>query len=60
MTHRDTERILQLCQLICREKNAGKFQKLVTELNQLLTQEERNLRTDTSPVFPSEGEALDQ
>jgi len=38
----DTERIVQLCQLICQEQNPSEFQKLVTELNQFLAQKEQN------------------
>jgi hypothetical protein len=43
MTQTDSDRIMELCRLICEEHNPGKFQKLVTELNQLLVRKERNL-----------------
>ena len=39
----DTDRIMELCRLICEEHNPGRFQKLVTELNQLLVRKERTL-----------------
>jgi len=42
VTQADTERILQLCQLICQEQNPSEFQKLVAELNQFLAQKEQN------------------
>ncbi len=43
MTQTDSDRIMELCRLICEEHNPSKFQKLVTELNQLLVRKERNL-----------------
>lgn len=43
MTQTDSDRIMELCRLICDEHNPTKFQKLVTELNQLLVRKERNL-----------------
>ena len=43
MTQIDSDRIMELCRLICEERNPSKFQKLVTELNQLLVSKERNL-----------------
>ena len=43
MTQTDSDRIMELCRLICEEHNPSKFQKLVTELNQLLLRKERNL-----------------
>jgi len=43
MTQTDSDRIMELCRLICEERNPSKFQKLVTELNQLLVRKERNL-----------------
>jgi hypothetical protein len=44
MTQAETDRIMELCRLICQEHDPGKFQKLVTELNQLLSQKEQNLK----------------
>ena len=49
MTQADKKRILQLCQLICQEQNTNKFQKLVTELNQLLAQKHQNLKETCLP-----------
>ena len=43
MTQTDSDRIMELCRLLCEEHNPSKFQKLVTELNQLLVRKERNL-----------------
>ena len=43
MTQKDSDRIMELCHLICEEHNPSRFQKLVTELNQLLVRKERNL-----------------
>ena len=39
----DTDRIMELCRLICEEHDPSRFQKLVMELNQLLLQKERTL-----------------
>lgn len=43
MTQTDSDRIMELCRLICEEHNPRKFQRLVTELNQLLVRKEQNL-----------------
>ena len=43
MGQTDTDRIMELCRLICEEHNPSRFQKLVMELNQLLLQKERTL-----------------
>ena len=43
MTQAVTDRIMELCRLICHEHNPSKFQKLVTELNQLLAQKKQDL-----------------
>jgi len=43
MGQTDTDRIMELCRLICEEHNPGRFQKLVMELNQLLLRKERAL-----------------
>jgi hypothetical protein len=43
MTQTDAARIMELCSLICEEHNPSKFQKLVTELNQLLARREQTL-----------------
>lgn len=45
MTQSDSDRIMDLCRLICEEHNPGKFQKLVSELNQLLARKEQTLET---------------
>jgi uncharacterized coiled-coil protein SlyX len=43
MTQADTNRIMELCRLICQEHDPAKFQKLVTELNQVLAEKEQTL-----------------
>lgn len=48
MTQADTDRIMELCRLVCQEHNPGKFQKLVAELNQLLA--EKKLKLKAPPV----------
>jgi hypothetical protein len=44
MTQADTDRIMELCRLICQEHDTAKFQKLLIELNQFLAQKEQNLK----------------
>ncbi len=48
MTHTDSDRIMDLCRLICEEHNPSKFQKLVSELNQLLARKEQTLANPPS------------
>jgi hypothetical protein len=38
--------MMELCQLISQGQDAGKFQKLVMELNQLLAQKEQILKKE--------------
>jgi hypothetical protein len=45
MTQADTDRIIELSRLISQEHDAAKFQELVTELNQLLSDKEEDLKT---------------
>jgi len=54
MTQTDSDRIMELCRLICEEHDPGMFQKLVTELNQLLVRKEdtwRSRRTRRTPPY---------
>ena len=44
MTQADSNRIIELSRLISQEHDAAKFQELVTELNQLLSDKEQNLK----------------
>jgi len=44
MTQQDMNQIMELCQLICQEHDARKFQKLVTKLNELLAAKEQTLK----------------
>jgi len=53
MSQTDSDRIMELCRLICEEHNPVKFQKLVTELNQLLVRKERNLANPPESKSPS-------
>ena len=50
-----TDKIMELCRLICQEHDPVTFQKLVTELNQLLNQKEINLKK-TSDLSGSGGQ----
>jgi hypothetical protein len=49
MTQADTQRIMELCRLICQEHDPAKFQKLVTDLNQVLAKKEQTLAKGPSP-----------
>lgn len=53
MTQTDSDRIMELCRLICEEHNPSKFHKLVSELNQLLARKEKNLGNPPSPGNPA-------
>jgi hypothetical protein len=55
MTQAVTDKIMELCRLICQEHDPVIFQKLVTELNQLLTQREINLKK-TADLASSDGQ----
>jgi hypothetical protein len=50
MTHADMDRIMELCQRVCQEHDPSKFQKLVTELNELLAQKEQTLKQAPDPT----------
>jgi hypothetical protein len=50
MTQAETDRMMELCQLICQEHDPNKFQKLVTELNELLSQKEQKLTKSPGPA----------
>jgi hypothetical protein len=50
MTEVDRSRIMELCQLICEEHDARKFQELVTELNDLLAAKEQKLQKVNEPI----------
>jgi hypothetical protein len=50
MTQTEVDRIMKLCELICHEHDTSKFQKLVTELNELLTEKEQNLKRSPGPA----------
>jgi hypothetical protein len=49
MTRSDMHRIMELCQLICQEHDARKFEKLVTELNALLAAKGMDLKKPPDP-----------
>jgi hypothetical protein len=44
VTQADSNRIIELSRLISQEQDAAKFQELVTELNQLLSDKEQDLK----------------
>jgi hypothetical protein len=50
MTQAYMHRIMELCQLICQEHDARKFEKLVTELNALLAAKEQTLKKAPDPA----------
>jgi hypothetical protein len=53
MTQTDSDRIMELCRLICEEHNPSRFQKLVTELNQLLVKKEQTLTNPPGSINPA-------